>query len=336
MKLSDSATQLKQLVESATTLLILQPDSPDGDSMGSALALEEIFGDLGKKVVMFSYKEPEPYLRINEGWDRVSQEMPKGFDLTILVDTGAPTLIKSTLEHHNAALMATPMVVIDHHTNRSDFGFATIDVTDHSVATAELIMQLCLDFGWEVNTAAATKLATALLSDSLNLTTSGTTAHSVAMYAEMTARGASPSELYRAHRLTSALEPEQIKLKAQLLSSIEFRNDGLAIAEITPDIVAANKDRFEPYNMIIGEMQWAKGVKLAAVFKNYGTKINVPLRSTDESAGGVAVLLGGGGHPNASAFRCETTDVAAERVKLIEAYTLYRKDHHIAPVELAQ
>jgi nanoRNase/pAp phosphatase (c-di-AMP/oligoRNAs hydrolase) len=95
---------LAAAVEAAGTILILQPDSPDGDSLGSALGLEEIFGDLGKKVVMYSYKEPETYLHGLEGWDRVSQDLPKSFDLTILVDTGSPSLIKSaqrlTRPHH--------------------------------------------------------------------------------------------------------------------------------------------------------------------------------------------------------------------------------------------
>ena len=55
--------KLQSLVNAAQTILVLQPDSPDGDSIGSALGLEEILGDLGKTVLMYSYKEPEPYLR---------------------------------------------------------------------------------------------------------------------------------------------------------------------------------------------------------------------------------------------------------------------------------
>ncbi len=150
------------------------------------------------------------------------------------------------------------------------------------------------------------------------------------MYAELVQRGAVPHELYRAHREVTALEPEQVHLKGQLLAAIEYVADGeLAIGHIPPEVVAANTDRFEPYNMIISEMQWTKGVKLAAVFKDYGTKINVPLRSTDESAGPIAELFEGGGHPNAGAYRCKTTDFDAEKAKLIAVYETYRKEHSI-------
>jgi nanoRNase/pAp phosphatase (c-di-AMP/oligoRNAs hydrolase) len=108
------------------------------------------------------------------------------------------------------------------------------------------------------------------------------------------------------------------------LSSVEFVCDGrLALAEITPEIVAANHDQFEPYNMIVGEMQWARGVELVAVFKNYGTKINVPMRSTAGLAGAVAELMGGGGHPNAAAYRCDSHDIEREKAKLIETFNNY-------------
>jgi phosphoesterase RecJ-like protein len=318
---------LAQAIEAAHTILILQPDSPDGDSLGSGLGLEEILGDLGKQVVMYSYKEPEPYLHMNEGWDRVSQNFPKAFDLTILVDTGSPSLIKATLEHHFAALTAKPFIIIDHHTSRQPFGFEVIEIVDESVAAAELITQIAIDQKWAINPAAAAKLASAILSDSLNLTTSGTTAHSVQMLAELTARGANLHELYKAKREVSALSQDLLHLKGKLLESVEFYVDGtLAVAEITPDMVAKYKDIAEPYTLILSEMQWTKGVELVAVFKNYGSKINVPLRSTVEAAQPIAEHFGGGGHPNAAAYRTKTLNVREEIKELVTTFAEYKRN----------
>jgi phosphoesterase RecJ-like protein len=319
---------LQKLVHDAKTILILQPDSPDGDSIGSALGLEEILGDLGKTVYMYSYKEPEPYLRVLEGWDRVSQTMPKQFDLTILVDTGSPALIKTALEHHFAALTAKSFVVIDHHVSRQEFGFKVTEFVEEAVAASELITQIALDLKWPINPQAAAKLTSALLSDSLGLTTSGTTAHSVAMLAELTARGANLHELYKAKREATALTPDLLHLKGKLLQSVEFLADSrLAVAEVTPDMVAKYKDIAEPYTLILSEMQWAKDVELVAVFKNYGTKINVPLRSTIGAAGPIAEIFGGGGHPNAGAYRTKSLNVP-EEIKLLEkTFTDYKKAH---------
>jgi phosphoesterase RecJ-like protein len=316
--------QLEKLVTEATTILILQPDSPDGDSLGSALGLEELLGDLGKEVVMYSYKEPEPYLRTQEGWDRVSQSFPKRFDLTILVDTGSPSLIKSAIEHYFTELTAKPFVIIDHHTARQPFGFNTIDIVEPACAAAEVITQIALDLKWPVNEQAAAKLATAILADSLNLTTPDSAAHSVEMLAELVHRGANLHELYKLKRETSAITPDLLHLKGQLLASVEFHaDDRLAIAVIPPDVVEKYKDIHEPYALILSDMQWTKGVELIAVFKNYGTKINVPLRSTVGLAAPIAQQFDGGGHANAAAYRCKGTDIEHEKRKLVEAFTRF-------------
>jgi phosphoesterase RecJ-like protein len=317
-------TQLGDDIKSAKTILLFQPDSPDGDSLGSALGLEEMFGELGKQVFMYSYKAPESYLHGLEGWDRVAQDPPKHFDLTILVDTGSPSLIKSALEHHFALLTSKPFYIIDHHTSRQDFGFKTIEIVDEAVATSELIT---LELDWPINAQAADKLASALLSDSLGLTTSGTTAASVEALAELTRRGANLYELYKTKREAGALTQDLLHLKGTLLQSVAFYEDGkLAVAEIPPDVVLKYKDIAEPYTLILNEMQWAKGVQLVAVFKNYGTKINVPLRSTTGVASAIAERFDGGGHPNAAAYRTKTTNVEVEIQKLVQEFHTYLEE----------
>ncbi len=328
IKKSPNTAALAAAIAAAQTILILQPDSPDGDSLGSALGLEEIFGDLGKTVVMFSYKAPESYLYGLEGWDRVAQDLPKQFDMLILVDTGSPSLIKSALEHHFAALTAKPFYIIDHHVARQSFGFDVAEIVEEAVSTSELITRICLDQDWPINPSAADKLASALLSDSLGLTTSGTTAASVEALAELTRRGANLYELYKTKREAGAITSDLLHLKGKLLASVEFYEDGkLAVAEINPDMVAKYKDIAEPYTLILNEMQWTKGVELVAVFKNYGTKINVPLRSTTGVASAVAEIFGGGGHPNAAAYRCKTPQIRAEIDLLVQTFHDYLKDN---------
>jgi phosphoesterase RecJ-like protein len=317
---------LHDAIASSNTILVLQPDSPDGDSLGTALGLEEIISDIGKAVHMYSYKEPEPYLHFLEGWDRVSQDLPKNFDLTILVDTGSPALIKSALDHHFTALTSKPFFIIDHHVSRQSFGFAVREIVEEAVSTSELVTRLALEYKWDINERAARSLASALLADSLGLTTSGTTAASVEALAELTRRGANLYELSKARREAAAITTDLLHLKGKLLQSVEFHLDGrLAIAEITPDMVARYKDIAEPYTLILSDIQWTKGVELVAVFKNYGTKINVPLRSTTGAAGPVAEKLGGGGHPNAAAYKCDSPQIAAEIEKLITTYRDYLK-----------
>ncbi|MFS8118501.1 MAG: DHH family phosphoesterase, partial [Microcoleus sp.] len=83
----------KAIIDSAKTILVIQAENPDGDSLGSALALEEILGDLGKTVHLYCPVDMPRYLRYANGWDRVELSMPKNFDATVIVDTASKTLL---------------------------------------------------------------------------------------------------------------------------------------------------------------------------------------------------------------------------------------------------
>jgi len=326
-EMPDTYRRVIDLVTAADTILILQPDAPDGDSLGTALGLEEILADLGKEILLYSYRQPDAYLHYLDGWDRVRTDdaFPRAFDLVISVDTGSPALIKSTLEHHFDRLAGKPLAIIDHHISRTAFGLETAaELIEPAVAAAEIVTRLASAAGWSINPAAAEKLAAGLLADSLGLTTSGTTADSVEALAVLTRAGA---DLHRLHELRvarAAISPDLLHLKGHLLESVEFYLDSrLAIAEIDPDTVHRYKDEYEPYALILNDIQRVGGVELVAVFKNYGTKINVPLRSNTGAAGPIAEHFGGGGHPNAAAYRCQSLTVSHEKKALIDAFTDY-------------
>ena len=66
--------EARKLIQSASKIIIIQAENPDGDSLGSALALEEILGDMGKSVQLHCPVEIPKYLRYVNGWDRVETE----------------------------------------------------------------------------------------------------------------------------------------------------------------------------------------------------------------------------------------------------------------------
>src|SRR5580704_9176227 len=87
------ADSIKVLLDQAEKVLIIQADNPDGDSLGSALALEQILGDLGKQTYLYCGMEIPTYLRHLTGWSRVSRDVPHKFDVSIIVDTSADSLL---------------------------------------------------------------------------------------------------------------------------------------------------------------------------------------------------------------------------------------------------
>src|SRR3569623_1349840 len=88
------ADQTKQIVDQAKKIVVVQADNPDADSLGSALALEHILGDIGKEVYLYCGVDIPEYLRYLSGWDRVQKDLPNQFDASFIVDASTMTLLQ--------------------------------------------------------------------------------------------------------------------------------------------------------------------------------------------------------------------------------------------------
>ncbi|HYG83831.1 MAG TPA: DHH family phosphoesterase [Verrucomicrobiae bacterium] len=307
--MKDSFTAAVTLIEKATHIVVVQAENPDGDSLGSSLALEEILGDLGKTVSLYCPVDIPKYLRYAPGWDRVGIDFPYNADLTIIVDTSSKTLLEKALAPENLGhITAHPVLVIDHHTTKSDLPFAHTAITDvAAVATGETIYDLAANAGWHINPQAAEHIAMSILSDSLGLTTEGTTAKSVMAIAKVIELGASISNLENRRREFMKKSPEILAYKGRLLERIEYYLDGqLAIVHIPWEEISQYSDQYNPSMLVIDEMRLVEGVRLAIAIKTYPDgKLTAKIRANADAkvAESVAGFFGGGGHPYAAGFR---------------------------------
>jgi bifunctional oligoribonuclease and PAP phosphatase NrnA len=307
--------QLKTLVDNASNILILQADNPDGDSLGSALGMEAILRDMGKETYLACAVDIMPHLRYIDGWDRVNKDLPSKFDLSIIVDTSTEKLFdlyRSRSEWHY--LKTKPCVVIDHHMSTQDtIPWATLTVNEPSVSTCETIERLAAECGWNIATDTANSLVAGLMSDSLGLSSNGTTHESIRSLANLVEKGASISDLEEKRREVSKKPIPIIAYKGKLLQRIEYHLDNqLAIISIPWDEVQKYSPIYNPSMLVLEEMRLTMGIKLAIAFKIYnGTtpRVTAKLRCTDNNtaiAGKLAEHFGGGGHAYASGFKIDS------------------------------
>lgn len=314
------AVKIKELVDHAQRIVVIQADNPDGDSLGSALALEHILSDLGKQVYLYCGVDIPSYLTYLQGWDRVFKDLPSQFDLSIIVDTSAESL----LEHLNAAgqrgwLAAKPCIVLDHHDVQATIPYAAVTCNKPAVATGEVIYELAQQLQWPVNHQAQQMIATAILSDSLGLTTDATTARSIHIIAELVEKGLRIAELDNARRQMMRKSPELVKYKGQLLQRIEyFADNRVASVTIPWEEIETYSPQYNPSMLVIDDMRLTIGTEVAIAFKlynddhitakircNYGTPI----------ANKLAEHFGGGGHPYASGFKMQLNGRPFNEVK---------------------
>src|SRR5271154_3223466 len=108
----DQADQIKQIIDDAHKIVIIQADNPDADSLGSALALEHILGDLGKEPYLYCGVDTPSYLSYMAGWDRVQRELPAQFDASIIVDASTMSLLERLVDAgYQGRLAAKPCIV---------------------------------------------------------------------------------------------------------------------------------------------------------------------------------------------------------------------------------
>ena len=297
----------KNLITDANKVIVIQAENPDGDSLGSALALEEILSDLGKDVSLYCPVEIPKYMRFIQGWDRVTNDFASDADLAIIVDTAADVLITKVLETPGVRhfLESHPVLVIDHHTTASNLSFEHTLLSIEAVATSEVIYQLATQSDWEMNQQAAENMLVALLSDSLGLTTQNVTPNSYFVAGKLTELGASASLIESRRREFMKKSPEILAYKGALIGRIEYLLDGaLAIVHIPWEDIQAYSDQYNPSVLVLDEMRLVEGVQIGVAIKTYPDgKVTGKLRANIPIAEMVAGYFGGGGHQYASGFR---------------------------------
>ncbi len=301
--------KLKAAVGSAEHIVIIQAENPDGDSLGSSIALEELIGNLGKEVTMYCRVAMPKYMRHMKGWDRVVDEFPFNADTAIIVDTLSNTLLSKALETDGVRhwLETHPVIAIDHHASvESDLSFPhEIIADDDAVATGETITRAADELGWEITKPAAEALYSSIMSDSLGLTTDGTTSSSIRAIARLVDAGVKPSDMEAARRELMKKPAHVLEYKAKLIERIEYHLDGkLAIIHIPWDEIEEYSDLYNPSMLVLDEMRLVEGVEIAVALKTYPDgKITGKLRVNAPIADKIAGYFGGGGHPYAAGFR---------------------------------
>lgn len=300
--------KIAELLGKAQRIVIVQADNPDGDSMGTALALEHIIGDLGKSPYLYCGANIPNHLMHLEGWDRINKDLPSNFDLSIIVDTSADSLLENLgTSGQKGWLAAKPCIVIDHHNVEATVSFASVICNKPAVATAEVVYELAKQLDWPLNLSAQTLLATAILSDSLGLTTPATSARSIHIIAEMVEAGVNLAELDTKRRETYRKSIEVTHYKGELLQRVEYFADSrVATVTIPWAEIQTYSPYYNPSMLVLEDMRLTTGTNIAIAFKVYSDgHVTAKIRANYgfPIAGKLAEKFGGGGHVYSSGFK---------------------------------
>lgn len=302
------AKKIKDTVEEAQLIVIIQADNPDGDSLASSLALEAIFSEMGKEVTLFCGVDIPGYLRYLSGWDRVVNQLPNEFELSIIVDTSSLLLLESLQNTGQINwLKSKQSIVIDHHKTEATIDFAKIYNDPKAASCTEVIYELAMQNKWQVPEDAAEFIAVGILSDSLGMISESTTSRTIGIIAELVNSGVSLAKLDNARKMFQKKQPELLKYKGRLLERIAYTSDcSIAHVTIPWDEIEKYSPLYNPPMLVMDEMRQIENVKVAIAFKTYPDgRITGKIRANYGFgiADKLAEHFGGGGHIYASGFR---------------------------------
>ena len=312
-------TKALELIEKSRYILIITHVNPDPDSIGSALALSNLFHENKIKHKVFNISSDLPQnLDFIPRFEKISDQLPAFFELAISVDCGTYKRLGFELDP------SIPLINFDHHKSNNSFGAVNI-VDPMKSSTAELVFEFFKHNGLYITKNSATALYVGIYDDTL--------AFSLGRCDELTFEkinflvecGASPSEI--ANKLLRRDSLAKYRIIPKVLDSLELFKEGevasiIAREEWFKQTGAHNRDCEDALDMIMS----IAVVRIAIFVRIVNGSARVSLRSKGQiDVAKIAGEFGGGGHFNAAGCTIETLDVEkAKEIVLKEIFEIYK------------
>jgi len=313
---------IAEVFKNHQSFVVLSHVRPDGDAIGSQLALGFSLMAMGKTVYFVNEDGLPENLGFLPGSDRVTPPPAEPLDIEVAI--ALDTATKPRLGDHalHASSNAGTWINIDHHISNPKYGdINLIDAT--SPATGEIIYNLMTELGMPIPDETRDAVYVAISTDTGSFQYSNTTARTYRIAADLIERGLDVgkinSQTYDDHPY------RRVELMRALLNTLERTEDGvLAHWELRDRTRIELALRPEDSEGLIDIIRSIRGVQLAVFFEELADgKIRVSMRSKDKRIDvcKIAAVFGGGGHALAAGIRMPGPLGDAKQRLLTEIHT---------------
>jgi phosphoesterase RecJ-like protein len=300
-----------EAIRSHDRFLVTTHENPDGDALGSILAMKLALEQLGKDPSLYlsgTIPLPSEYDFMDLG--SVGRELPADASERVILALDCANARR--LGPDSAFVEAAPLVVdIDHHHDNSRFGHVNLIVADAS-STGEILYDLFRELGVVVTPEIAEALYIALVTDTGRFQYTNTTPKALRITAELVEAGANVHQVFQDVYENVAFA--KLKLLARALESAKVYEGGrVIVADLERDDFAAAGAE-EPFaEGIIDFLRSVEGAEIVALIREPPTQNGPTRRVSLRTRGGgvdvsaIAAKSGGGGHRQAAGFSSEAS-----------------------------
>jgi phosphoesterase RecJ-like protein len=275
---------------------------PDGDALGSALALAHAARAAGKQaVVSFGspFSVPDTYEFLDLSPLVPPGEFPSRPEVMVVFDTGVPDRLAELAANAGAA---ETLVIVDHHRS-GDEEFGDIRLIDPEAgAAAQLCFYLLEELGWALDPTTARCLLTGIVTDTGRFQYSSTSPEVMRVAGALIRAGARPEEI--GQRVYESAPFGYLAVSAAVLGRAVLEPD---VGLVWSVLLAGDLERagigYEDTDPLIDDLRIAREAGVAALLKQVEGGFKASLRSRGEvDVEQIAAAEGGGGHHNAAGF----------------------------------
>jgi phosphoesterase RecJ-like protein len=302
-----------QQFNNSNKIIVVTHTHPDGDAIGSLIAMGMSLEALNKKITLYCESLiPAVYRFLPEVHRVVNKIGNLNYDMAVILDCGDLSRVGQTVSY----LEQIPVIVnIDHHVTNTRFGHLQL-IDTSACATAEIVYRLIKQMGLPFSKSAATSIYTGILADTGSFRFSNTNKAAFAICQEMVEIGVDPHNI--AQHVYGTYSLSRIKLLNLALDSIELSENGkLSIMTLTQKMFDETNTKPEDVDGLINYAQRIEDVEVAALIQKHHNgnensrttnRFHVSLRSDGTfDVAAIAAMFGGGGHSSAAGFSIEET-----------------------------
>jgi len=304
--------EIFDIIHNSNNICIAGHKAPDGDCIGSVMALYEFLKPMNKNLtVCIDGSIPYNYRSfVNEGI--ISKEYDGSiYDVVIILDcSDADRLGKFSDILNNTK----KTICIDHH--KTNMNFADINIIDIDISsTGELLYDIITSTGREITKQVAENIYVAIVTDTGKFSYSNTGSNTHKTTAALIEMGVDVSEID--NKIYNSKPSNVVKAFIDCISDINLYFDNkIGVATISQKILSDHNVEMGDIDGVVEFIREIKEVEVSCVLKEYNNNTKVSLRSkSDIDVSKISLVFGGGGHKKAAGF--EIYDTAENTKKIV-------------------
>ena len=322
--MSNNSKQYELILEQIrknNKFLITSHEGPDGDNIGSMLALYYLINFFDKEVKIILADKVPDYLSFLPDSDKIQEleglaqdelEELANYEVMMVVDASNIKRIAQVEE----IISNQTLINIDHHIDNSKFG--DYNLVESAAATGEIIYKLFKETKMKLEHDFALAIATAIITDTGSFKYSNTTAKTHQIMSELLKVEIDTSYICQQVFLNNSRE--KLLLTGEVLRNLTLSNEKIAHLTVTQDLLEKIGATMEDTEGLVSYALSVKGVEVGILFKEVAKdEVKVSLRSKEFiKVNKIAHQFDGGGHDRAAGLRIKA-DLEKTKEKVISA-----------------